>query len=629
MASATEQLTFELAIDATQANIAIDKTRDRINAFGANISKASNQLTEGFSKFDDSANGIFSSLNTNLKTTEQQFSDSFAAIQTTATGASEDLASAFGNLAGGFSGGFTPAAEDGVGASNDLADSFKNLAGDAEALKKSFDDVGTGATAAGDAFDSVGKNQPVVGTLKKLQSGADELDGQLGKLERTTRGVGQVFGATNSTLMDSVGAVADLAQSFAQGGLFGLAATAATVAISKLINEFKELNDKIDRADKAWEDFITPLTKLRDELEKTSKDGVQELKTQLANISATPFEQEINKVVPALENLYQKLADVREKISHTFDEEENNKLRIQLSLYEQQIRTIQKTASERGKLATEIERQQNAAENAANAEQQRAKDELDHQEKLNKLFATINTWKKEREDEEEEANKRANDQMIADEEEMQQTLFQMREKDADRLHQMQMDQFNKEEDIKEQRLKSTTDAWSQVFSVGVSATQMLTDAVIKGQEDAFAVVAEYLMRQAGQAMIAHGIDAAAGGAAQLALTFGAKGSESLGLGLALIAGGVALGGIATGIESITGASGGSQQNGATAEQERRKNEMDSARAGGVGGGSRNDRNSSQGSVTIVNNYGLGVPMEKSGRDMQQLLTFMRRQGMRA
>jgi hypothetical protein len=77
----------------------------------------------------------------------------------------------------------------------------------------------------------------------------------------------------------------------------------------------------------------------------------------------------------------------------------------------------------------------------------------------------------------------------------------------------------------------------------------LLAGIITGQEDAVAHFAASAMAMAGSAMIGHGIDALSGGVAMLSLGNPA-GAVPVAVGSGLVAGGLALGGVGTGIEHV-------------------------------------------------------------------------------
>lgn len=464
--------------------------------------------------------------------------------------------------------------------------------------------------------------------VARLRNGAGRLDDSMGKIERSARGVGQAVGGMNSAVDNSVGAVGDLAMVLASGGVFGVAMTAAAIATSKLLDYFKELNEQIDKQDKAWADFVAPLTKARDEMRKTAQDGVRELQVEFANLNATLEQTEFNKIAFKVSDLMTKIIDNEQKLK-TASAETAEQLRLENSTYRQQINDLNNATQQRARLVTSIDAHKRKVEEQAAAEAAAAK-RAEEAARLRQRAADESIRAKEREAAE---TKRIDEQMVRDEEEMQATLLRMGENDARRTEALQQKQYDAEKALQEQRLRETTASWASVYSVGANAMQMLTDAVIKGQEDAFAVVASYLMRQAGQAMVAYGTESAAAGTAMLLTSGGInpQGYVALAGGLAMITGGVALGGIATGLEVFTAnaAAGNAESSAAqrAQEEQRRKTEMESSSS--VARRSTPSRNSdATGGVTIINNYGLGVPMEKAGRDLEQLLAYMRRNGMR-
>lgn len=171
-------------------------------------------------------------------------------------------------------------------------------------------------------------------------------------------------------------------------------------------------------------------------------------------------------------------------------------------------------------------------------------------------------------------------------------------------------------DAKKQLLDKQTEeikaASAEAIGIGVSATQQLVDALITGQDHALEHFVANVFKQAGTAMIGHGIDAASGGIAQLALSGGAVGGEALAVGVGLIAGGGLIGGISTGIEhSLAGGSAAGSLPGPAATDL------------GVGGSLPGSRGSDGGpqQITVVFEYGLGPAPEKMARDLAAAIDY--------
>jgi len=150
----------------------------------------------------------------------------------------------------------------------------------------------------------------------------------------------------------------------------------------------------------------------------------------------------------------------------------------------------------------------------------------------------------------------------------------------------------------------------QGFGIAVNATQDYLDAVITGQENAEVLLAASIMRSAGQALVGHGVDLA--GAAVVSASTGllplaaAQSASAAGL----IAGGIALGAGATGIEHI--AAGGTVGK-ALPDDKATKDPGASPRSGSSGG---------SGGPLIVNvAYGAGGPLpEDIAREIHKVTT---------
>lgn len=166
-------------------------------------------------------------------------------------------------------------------------------------------------------------------------------------------------------------------------------------------------------------------------------------------------------------------------------------------------------------------------------------------------------------------------------------------------------------------------AAAEVVGIGVGSAQALTDALITGQKDALAHFAASVFKQAGTAMIGHGIDAAAGGIAMLSLGNPAGGIP-LATGAGLIAGGIALGGVSAGIEnSLAGGSLGRAPPDKTASAKG----ADAGARGRSGGSLGSGGNGSGRGFTVNNYYGVGGPQaDDNARRMRDLLRLAARRG---
>lgn len=167
-----------------------------------------------------------------------------------------------------------------------------------------------------------------------------------------------------------------------------------------------------------------------------------------------------------------------------------------------------------------------------------------------------------------------------------------------------------------EKLQATQEAYAvQGFGVAASAAQGYLDAVITGQENAEAMLAASLMRTAGQALISHGVDL--GGRATVSALSGllplaaAQGAGAA----ALIAGGVALGGVATGITHV--AAGGTIGKALPAEPKIKDLNTPSPRSSGNSDG-----------ITINYMGASGATAEESHKAVLQALNKARKRGWR-
>lgn len=153
------------------------------------------------------------------------------------------------------------------------------------------------------------------------------------------------------------------------------------------------------------------------------------------------------------------------------------------------------------------------------------------------------------------------------------------------------------DEYRQQEIAAQSEFVMQWTSIGVDALQTYLDAKIKGEENAEALMAASLMRTAGQALVGHGINLA--GAAVVSASTGLLpvAAAQAGAAAGLIAGGVALGATATGIEHV---SAGGTVGKPIEDKQSTRDPGASPRSGGSGGG---------GGPMIVNvTYGAGGPL---------------------
>lgn len=153
----------------------------------------------------------------------------------------------------------------------------------------------------------------------------------------------------------------------------------------------------------------------------------------------------------------------------------------------------------------------------------------------------------------------------------------------------------------------------QIASIGTGAIVGLVDGLITGQEKALERFVVNVMRQAGSSLISSGIQLV-GAATVSALTGNLPGAAAQAAGAAgLISSGVALGGVATGIEH-TAINGG--QIGSAVNRPDRGSNSGSTRGGSSGG-----------TVVYVSNYGVyGPSPEDSAREQTRMTRTARRRG---
>lgn len=152
---------------------------------------------------------------------------------------------------------------------------------------------------------------------------------------------------------------------------------------------------------------------------------------------------------------------------------------------------------------------------------------------------------------------------------------------ADFLVDVQVDQFNKEQDIFEARLAMREDDAKKARDIGLTglkareadyeahqaeiasmasagaavvagaSTQLLSD-LISGQDKAFEHFGLSIMAQAGQSLVGSGVSTLGAGIGEAAVSGGVLGGPAIAAGLGLITAGVALGGTAGGLGALLG-----------------------------------------------------------------------------
>jgi hypothetical protein len=380
-------------------------------------------------------------------------------------------------------------------------------------------------------LEAIGKSaDTMAGRLDKVSASvkgvAGKIDSSFGSIERVMRQVGVQSNATGKMMLEVVGSAGDIAQAFAMGGplLGGLAA--GTAAVAALTKHWTELNAAqmaaIDAQFAATDDAAAILNRAR--------GANASLREEIATGGMSEQQKAYRAVQNEIDTVTAKLNGMRQAGKFWTQNEID-------------AAKMLRTAIE------ELEKKQNLAVAAANMKGKGAKvgsvvgavadvvtgdsDRTDS-DSLEAQLARIDDANTARET----ALAEARDRELEIERQYGLAVVEEQKK----INRLMEEQYKAD-------LSTRTALASEALGIGVSSAQGLVDALITGQENALEHFAAQVSRQAGSAMIGHGINAAAGGIAMLSLGNPA-GAAALGTGAALIGGGLALGGVGTGIEHM-------------------------------------------------------------------------------
>lgn len=488
-----------------------------------------------------------------------------------------------------------------------------------------------------------GKVLAFKGGINNLKEGADKLDQGLSKIEKSTKGLAGAVGGLGGKFGDAYGAMADMAMAFASGGIMAVGLAAGTAAVGLLSSKLEEMHRKSMDADKAFSAAIQASAKLRDEQVAASKSRIESLELELKTIGKTPAqavrvqaEYEQNKLFEEYSSKVKALNAVNQKIRAAIDDQLNNKgkgggaaneeaalterdiIRAEIATLEQRIRDIDQRADKEVALADAIDKARKLEEKRTKAIEDQKK-KLEERNRLNEEFER-NMREMARERESSRWAEMMGGPGSKDWEAKQKAWEQQAKLEQDAMAQRKQ-RLAEQQRMQEAAAKAEIDTRRQVaeqsLGIAVAGIETLQAAMVAGDENAFAVFQANVMRQAGQALVGAGVRATAEGIVQV-LGGNPGGAGAIGVGLGMISVGVGLGGAAGGIDKLV------------ADARAINDEADLPKGTSVEGASapKYGSETSSAGITIVNNYGLGVPQEKAGRDVEQLFNFMRRQGMR-
>jgi hypothetical protein len=503
-----------------------------------------------------------------------------------------------------------------------------------------------------------GRAATLGGGLEQLQDGLKRVNETAGRtVQKGLVSMQFALGSSAGAAREVVGSLGDMAAILGTGGVAGIALAAGTLAAVKIAEAYK-LASENSRV------FADATKALGDNIERTSNEKlagfmrrIDDLRTQAQNFGLTGGEvtaRDVNSQLEAdrraLEGTERLLADAKEKAqiaaeratglrSESVKEEAESTAALVTGLERRaealrdRVAKLGARAEEAGLLAWGLSvagQTPAAADFGALPDQFGSPGAPFSAGSMGEDPVEIARFRAE------DARARAGqvdddkrrDAEIAAEEEKQKELLAIQKMAYEKMGQAFDEQAEKHQRAVEQwteaELNTRKAAAAEVIGIGVSATQSLIDGFITGQENALEHFAANVMKQAGTAMIGHGINAAAGGIARLALG-DPTGAVPLGVGSALIVGGVGLGGAATGIEHVLA---GGQIGKALPEAKADLGGGSFDRGVNSGRGSLPSRGErGAGTVHVHINYAVGgPPAEDTAREMERVLRTGRRRG---
>lgn len=433
------------------------------------------------------------------------------------------------------------------------------------------------------------------GGLDKLNKGLNKFDAATREAQKVVRGLGDAMGGTKSQAVEMIGVAADLGGAFASGGVFGVGMAAALYSVTQLTRAWNLDKEQA----KQWGEFLKTQVKsdvdillksIRDLNTEAGQFGLDARGKQVSSLrtfvddserAAGFFKSDIEErqaIVAGQEKMLANFAAGRVKLGEATIDKIHKEIALQKVLIEG---SKAKLAAEERDLAVgrdnlslleqqankeaifdQAEKRKKEAEEAAKKAQSAAEKsggtvglfgvrggaiwdamflEGRKQEEAWRA-ADLAAEKQHKEDMLEQARQLAiESDQIADE------GIQQASARSQIITEIEKEGIEERQRLLEQDMEFRTQIATEALGIGVSASQQLLDGFITGQDHALELFAVNVMRQAGSAMIGHGINALAGGIAANSLIPG-SGTVAMGTGAGLIAGGIALGGAATGVE---------------------------------------------------------------------------------
>lgn len=519
---------------------------------------------------------------------------------------------------------------------------------------------------------SLGKGAETMGGgLDKLNKGLNRFDAATREAQKVVRGLGDAMGGTKSQAAEMIGVAADLGGAFASGGLFGVGMAAGLYAVTQLTRAWNM--DK--QAAQQWsrtlretvktdvESMLTSMNALNKEIvtfglsgREAERGALQAYADESAS-NAEFFKKDIaerEEVIRRTERTMDLARQGKTRGGKNYEGEvatqrlliEGSKAKLaaeesDLAVAREKLSVLDTVINKTNVFAAAEKRRQDAEEAARKAKQDAGRitgsgRDLEGSDSIQNQLNAAQSRTDAIVGAEIAAEQTAREQYAKDMAEQDaQLLTESAQINSELLQQAQTWQdahteveragIEERQRLYEEDLAFRTQIGAEAIGIGVGATQSLLDGLITGQEHALELFAVSVMKQAGSAMIGHGINALAGGIAANSLIPG-SGVVAMGTGAGLIAGGLTLGGIGTGVEH-TMVNGG-QLFKALPDPTKDKSTSDRGVNSGRPGASSGA--ATGGGQTVINvTYSAAGPMpEQTGREVAKALeTLRRRQGL--
>lgn len=409
------------------------------------------------------------------------------------------------------------------------------------------------ATGAQKGLDETRKAAETMGgRVGNLTEAFKNLQAKLGPSAAAISGVASALGQTNGEAGKALAAVGQVAAAFAAGGPFGAALAAGTFAVDQLAlaweRELKAQDAAIEKEYGTVSKVFDDVRKLREQnaaIERSmmpaawrqSADRKAALDAIDAEIKKTQERRQVTRdQAQAVRNEVRALQERREELQRSFDLQDKAAARAKLDVEQEAF-----AAKRRDEAAENERRRQEAAARAAQAKRER--DAAESKALQARIVAGMAR-------QEAAAAPEREDRGLA-----MQMAFEEFDAivEAERLAQQARTEIARKaaEDrkrIDEAEQKARVDAVTNGLGIVIGEFQGYVDARIKGEEQAEAAFVAAIMRQAGQALISYGTQAIGRGILEASSPLTAPlAAASFTAGAGLIAGGIALGGAASGI----------------------------------------------------------------------------------